>query len=159
MKHKIYTSGLILLVLLTAGIVSSNAQVRIGLHLQFGEPVRVLNPYYTDLAANYNVPYDAIYEMHYAGISDKDMPIILYIKANSRYNLQHIYNLRARGATWEQLSTWCGVKLFFDGSRIYFRNDTPPFGNAYGYHKNHPGKHKDDYAFNGSYDKHPGKHK
>lgn len=65
----LYTDGLITLLTLVFGSASSNAQVRVDVRLQFGEPVRTFNPYYTDLAAFYNMPYDAIYEMHFARYS------------------------------------------------------------------------------------------
>ena len=145
--------------MLVFGTTPSNAQVRIDLSLQFGTPDRTFNRYYTDLAANYNMPYDAIYEMHFAGIPDQDMPIILYIKVNSQYSLRQIYSLRARGATWAQLSNWCGVPLYFDNHGSFYRHDGTPYGNAYGHNKNKNNKNKNDYAYNGHNDKNSRKHK
>lgn len=159
MNRILYTAGLITLLTLVFGSASSNAQVRVDVRLQFGEPVRTFDPYFTDLAAFYNMPYDAINEMHFAGIADQDMPVILYIRAHSQYSLRHIYSLRARGATWAQLSNWCGVPLYFDDHRLYYRHDRLPYGNAYGHYKNKNGKNKNNYTYNAYYDNQPRKRK
>ena len=80
--------------------------------------------WYLSLAATYDVPYGDICRMHDAGVDDEDMPTILYIYTHSQYSLRQIYSLRLRGATWENLSNWCGVPL--GRERV-----GPPVGNGY----------------------------
>ena len=63
--------------------------------------------------------------MHEAGVVDEDIPGLLYIYTHSNYSLRQIYCLKLRGATWDNLSNWCGVPLYRDRSG-------PPYGNAYG---------------------------
>ncbi len=111
--------------------VTTNAQPRISIRLDFGAPS--VNRYYASLAESYNVPYGDICQMHEAGVLDEDMPTILYIYTHSQYSLRQIYSLRVRGATWENLSNWCGVPLYQDRSG-------PPHGNAYGYYRHGPGR-------------------
>jgi hypothetical protein len=133
MKRIFYTTGLMTLLLFVFATTFSNAQPRVDFRLQIGQekhPVRYFDDRY--------IPNDAMREMRYAGIADDDMPIIFYIKSHSQYSLRQIYSLRARGATWSQLSNWCGVSL-----------NGPPYGNAYGHYKKHR-----DYSDARHYDKH-----
>ncbi len=120
--------------MLVAFPLMANAQLHRGPWRDYGPP-RV-SRYYASLAEDYNVPYRDIREMHGAGVTDDDMPGILYIYTHSHYSLRQIYSLRLRGATWENLSNWCGVPLCRDRSG-------PPFGNAYGYYRNGPGRYQD----------------
>lgn len=117
-------------VILAAIPMSMEAQPRISFRLEFGEPP--VDRYYVSLGEYYNVSYYDICQMHDAGVVDQDMPLILYIYTHSQYSLRQIYSLRLRGATWENLSNWCGVPLY--GIRI-----GPPYGNAYGYYSHGPG--------------------
>lgn len=110
---------------------TANAQTRISVRLEFGTPP--VDRYYASLAESYNVPYHDICVMHDAGVVDEDIPVILYIYTHSQYSLRQIYSLRLRGATWENLSNWCGVPL-------YGYRSGPPYGNAYGYYSHGPGK-------------------
>lgn len=120
-------------VLMLAAIpVLAAAQPRVSLRLEFGAPST--NGYYASLAESYRVPYYDICVMHDAGVVDEDIPVILYIYTHSQYSLRQIYSLRLRGATWDNLSNWCGVPLH--GYR-----SGPPYGNAYGYYRHGPGKH------------------
>ncbi len=117
--------------ILAAMPMTTNAQPRISFQLEFGAPP--VSRYYVSLGESYNVPYQDICLMHEAGVVDEDIPVILYIYTHSQYSLRQIYSLRLRGATWEQLSSWCGVPLYRDRSG-------PPYGNAYGYYSHGPGK-------------------
>lgn len=109
----------------------ADAQPRISIRLEIGVPP--VHRYYSSLAESYSVPYDDICAMHDAGVVDEDIPVILYIYTHSQYSLRQIYSLRLRGATWENLSNWCGVPL-------YGYRSGPPYGNAYGYYRHGPGK-------------------
>ncbi len=111
--------------------MKTNAQARFSFGLEFGTPP--VNRFYVSLGEYYDVPYRDIFVMHEAGVIDEDMPVILYIYTHSQYSLRQIYSLRLRGATWENLSNWCGVPLYRD-------RGGPPFGNAYGYYDHGPGK-------------------
>jgi hypothetical protein len=102
------------------------AQPRVSIQLEFGGPPA--RGFYGSLAESYDVPERDIWVMHEAGVADNDIPELLYIYAHSHYSLRQIYSLRLRGATWENLSNWCGVPLFRDRSG-------PPYGNAYGHYK------------------------
>ncbi len=117
--------------ILTAIPLTANAQPRISVQFEFGTPP--VNRYYESLAESYDVPYHDICVMHDAGVVDEDIPVILYIYTHSQYSLRQIYSLRLRGATWDNLSNWCGVPL-------YGYRSGPPYGNAYGYYRNGPGK-------------------
>ena len=122
--------------LLLAGVFGvANAQPRVSIRLEFGGPA--VRGHYDALGESYGVPERDIWVMHEAGIVDEDIPVILYIHANSHYSLRQIYSLRLRGATWENLSNWCGVPLFRD-------RGGPPYGNAYGYYKHGPGKYREN---------------
>ncbi len=125
--------------LLTLAVLpmTADAQLRVGFRLEFG--ARPVNGYYSSLAEEYSVPYQDVCVMHDAGVIDEDIPVILYIYTHSHYSLRQIYSLRLRGATWDNLSNWCGVPL--NGYR-----SGPPYGNAYGYYRNGPGKHQVEYG-------------
>ncbi len=146
-------AGMVTAVLMLATVpMIADAQPRISVQLEFGAPP--VNRYYVSLAESYGVPYHDIFVMHDAGVVDEDIPVILYIYTHSQYSLRQIYSLRLRGATWDNLSNWCGVPLYG------YRNG-PPYGNAYGYYRNGPGKqwneqgYRDDagYGHNGKWRK------
>ncbi len=111
--------------------VIAGGQPRFYLRREVGPPP--VDRYFVSLARSYDVPYEDICLMHDAGVRDEDIPTILYIYTHSQYSLRQIYSLRLRGATWEQLSSWCGVPL----GRV---RGGPPYGNAYGYYRHGPGK-------------------
>ncbi len=121
----------IALLMLAALPVTTHAQPRVRFELELG--TSPWNGYYGSLSEDYNVPYHDICVMHDAGVADEDMPTILYIYTHSQYSLRQIYSLRLNGATWENLSNWCGVPLYRDRSG-------PPYGNAYGYYQHGPGR-------------------
>lgn len=140
MKQILYKTGLMAMLILSLSVAESKAQTRIGIELRFGDRDRNVGRSYSDLCDIYRLPRGVIGEMIRAGIAAEDIPVILYIKANSHYSLRHIYSLRARGATWDQLSIWCGVRLYASDYRSRIANDTPPHGNAYGHYKKHKDK-------------------
>ncbi len=117
--------------MLAAVPMVADAQPRISIQLEFGAPP--VDRYYGSLAESYGVPYRDICVMHDAGVADEDIPVILYIHTHSQYSLRQIYSLRLRGATWDNLSNWCGVSL-------YGYRSGPPYGNASGYYRQSPGK-------------------
>src|SRR5512143_1629622 len=123
--------------ILAAVPVTVHAQPVISFRLEIG--ARPVNRYYVSLAQYYNVPYRDICVMREAGVVDEDIPVILYIYTHSQYSLRQIYSLRLRGATWENLSNWCGVPL-------YGYRSGPPYGNAYGYYRNGPGRQWDEHG-------------
>jgi len=131
MKTNIGVRTLIAALTLAAIPMIAEAQPRISLRLEFGAQSE--SRYYSSLAESYGVPYYDICVMHEAGVVDEDIPVILYIYTHSQYSLRQIYSLRLRGATWENLSNWCGVPL-------YGYRSGPPYGNAYGYYRHGPGK-------------------
>ncbi len=127
-----WIAGTVTAVLMLAAIpVVADAQPRISFRLEFGTPP--VDRYYASLAESYGVPYQDICVMHDAGVADEDIPVILYIYTHSQYSLRQIYSLRLRGATWDNLSNWCGVPL-------YGYRSGPPYGNAHGYYRNGPGR-------------------
>ncbi len=131
--------GAVLAILILAAIpITANAQSRITFGLEFGTPPP--NGYYESLAGYYSVPYRDICVMHDAGVADEDIPPILYIYTHSQYSLRQIYSLRLRGATWDNLSNWCGVPLYKYDDDYYSYRSGPPYGNAYGYYRHGPGK-------------------
>jgi hypothetical protein len=131
MKTNIGVRIAIAAMILAAIPMITDAQPRISFQLQLGAPP--VRGYYVSLGESYDVPYQDICLMHEAGVVDEDIPLILYIYRHSQYSLRQIYSLRVRGASWEQLSSWCGVPLYRDRSG-------PPYGNAYGYYSHGPGK-------------------
>ncbi len=134
--------------MLAALPMRTDAQPRIGFRLEIGAPP--VDQYYVSLGEYYGVPYRDIWVMHDAGVVDEDMPLILYIYTHSQYSLRQIYSLRLNGATWENLSNWCGVPLHRDGVGVYGHRSGPPYGKAYGYYRHGPGRewngrgHRDD---------------
>lgn len=135
----------VLAILIIAATASMSAQTRFGFRIDVGNPPP--DNYYVSLGATYDVPYRDICVMHDAGIVDEDMPPILYIYTHSPYSLRQIYSLRLNGATWDQLSSWCGVPLYRDDGRAYYYRSGPPYGNAYGYYRNGPGRWRDDVRY------------
>jgi len=131
MKTNIWVRIAIASIILAAIPLTTDAQPRISFRLEFGAPP--VSRYYVSLSESYGVPYEDICLMRDAGVVDEDMPLILYIYTHSQYSLRQIYSLRLRGATWDNLSNWCGVPLSRDRSG-------PPYGNAYGYYSHGPGK-------------------
>jgi hypothetical protein len=123
------------LVLATIPVIAV-AQPRVGIRLGFGTPG---NGFYISLSEDYGVPYQDIWVMHEAGVFDEDLPVILYLYTHSHYSLRQIYSLRLRGATWENLSHWCGVP-----SAGY--RSGPPYGHAYGHYSHGAGKHRNGAA-------------
>ena len=138
MKTNITVRTVIASLILAAIPMTTDAQPRISIGLEFGAPP--VNGYFVSLGESYNVPYYDIRLMHEAGVVDEDIPVILYIYTHSQYSLRQIYSLRLRGATWEQLSNWCGVPLYRDNDKVYRYRGGPPYGNAYGYYSHGPGK-------------------
>lgn len=135
MKANNVVGAVIASLILAALPVTAIAQPRISVRLEFGAPP--VDRYYVSLGDEYNVPYSDICVMHDAGVVDEDMPLILYIYTHSQYSLRQIYSLRLRGATWENLSNWCGVPL-------YNYHAGPPYGKAYGYYSHGPGRFDGD---------------
>ncbi len=139
MKPKTIITALTVLLLAAAFPFATNAQPRIAIRLEFGEAPS-LKSFYVSLGDQYSVPYRDICAMHDAGVVDDDIPVILYIYTHSQYSLRQIYSLRLNGATWAQLSNWCGVPLNPDYGRDYAYRSGPPYGKAYGYYRNGPGR-------------------
>jgi len=133
MKAKSRIAATIAVLLLVAFAMTSNAQTRVSFRLELGSPP--MNRYYVSLSEDYDVPYHDIRVLHEAGVIDEDIPVILYIYTHSHYSLRQICSLRLRGATWENLSNWCGVPLY----REHYR---PPYGKAHGYYRNGPGRNR-----------------
>ena len=133
MKTKSSLAVAIAALALAAFPMTTSAQARVNFGIEFD--TRPVNRYYVSLGESYDVPYGDICQMHDAGVADGDMPTILYIYTHSQYSLRQIYSLRLRGATWENLSNWCGVPVYRD-------RGGPPYGNAYGYYRNGPGAHR-----------------
>ncbi len=86
------------------------------------------------------VPYEEYCDLRDRGICDEDIPVIVYIRNHSRYSIARIASLRARGATWDQLSAWCGVPLLIPEGRYHEYRQGPPYGNAYGYWRHGRGR-------------------
>ena len=147
MKTNMIITTVIALFILAAIPIKTDAQPRISFGLEFGRPY--VNRYYVSLGEYYEVPYRDVCLMHEAGVVDDDIPMILYIYTNSHYSLRHIYSLRLRGASWEQLSSWCGVPLYRDHYNVYGYRNGPPYGNAYGYYRHGPGKQWSERRFSG----------
>ncbi len=145
MRHRTYTA-IVAATFATFLFASYGmAQPRFGFHLEFGDRGRPVNEFYVTMGNYYHVPYEEVCAVHDVGISDDDIPVVLFIHANSQYSVRHIANLRARGASWVQISTWCGVPptVYGYSERPYRRG--PPYGNAYGYWKHGPGRWRNDY--------------
>ncbi len=157
MKPKAIITGLAVLFLAAMFPAAVNAQPRVALRLEFGGRGPSLNSFYVSLGNYYDVPYGDICVMHDAGVVDDDIPVILYIYRHSPYSLRQIYSLRLNGATWDNLSNWCGVPLYRTNDRDYIYRGGPPYGKAYGYYQHGPGSRRDD--GNGYYGKSHGKHR
>ncbi len=144
MRHHTYTIIVALMFATVLGATLGMAQTRIGFRLEFGDRPQPVNDFYVTVGNYYHVPYGQVCALHDMGISDDDVPVVLFIYANSHYSLQHVARLRSRGATWVQLSSWCGVPLeaYGDYARPY--RSGPPYGNAYGYYRHGPGRWREE---------------
>lgn len=140
--------------LLAAVSMTAGAQPSISFRLEFGAPA--VSRYDISLGESYGVPYRDICAMREAGVVDEDMPLILYIYTHSQYSLRQIYSLRLHGASWENLSNWCGVPLYRDNDNAYRYRGGPPYGNAYGYYGKGPARQWRGRS-NGEDDDHDGK--
>lgn len=144
MKSKTIIIATAVLFLSAAFPAAMSAQPRIAIRLEFRGRGPSSNSLYVSLGDYYHVSYNDVCALHDAGVSDADIPVILYIYTHSQYSLRQIYSLRLNGATWEQLSNWCGVPLNLDDGRGYAYRSGPPYGNAYGYYRNGPGRFTGD---------------
>jgi hypothetical protein len=117
--------------------VNAMAQPQVRLGLSFGDAPRA-NRFYVELTNRYDVPYEQVCFVRDAGLPDEDIPDVLYIYTHSDYSLRHIINLRLRGATWNELYTWCGIPqdIYYRPAVPVYRTG-PPYGNAWGYYRNH----------------------
>jgi hypothetical protein len=147
MKKNIRARMAAALLILAAIPVVATAQARFGFGLEFGTPPA--GRYYGPPVEVYGVPAPYVYEMREAGVYDEDMPVIYYIYTHSNYSLRQIYSLRLRGATWDNLSNWCGVPL-------YGYRSGPPYGNAYGHYRQ--GYQRNWNGYGRGYDDDQGKH-
>ena len=98
---------LLILLLLVPAFSYSQAQVFIG--AGFG-PRPVVN-FYVDLSRQYRVPYGDVYELRRMGLADDDIQMVLMLHSRTPYSLRQIASFRVRGASWDQISTWCGVPM------------------------------------------------
>jgi hypothetical protein len=156
--------------------VGALAQSRVHAGIFFGNGR--LNGFYLGLTNEYSVPDARVRYLYDQGIPDEDMPDILFIYTHSHYSLDHIVNLRLRGASWNQLYTWCGIRqdvYYYQPRDVRYRphyyayrgyderyRSGPPYGNAYGYYKKHRDYDRDRYDGYGDRDERdgrPGKHK
>lgn len=135
MKTKLMFTALMVILLALAIPSKMDAQADFSFQLVLGGRHTPANSFYVSLGNTYNVPYRDICVMHDAGVRDDDMPTILYIYRHSNYSLRQIYSLRMNGATWDQLSNWCGVLLYRGDGHAYTHRGAPPHGNAYGHYR------------------------
>ena len=134
MKTKLMLTALMVILLAFAIPSKMDAQANFSFQLALGGRHNPANSFYVSLGNTYNVPYRDIYVMRDAGVRDDDMPTILYIYRHSNYSLRQIYSLRMNGATWDQLSNWCGVPLSRGDGHERAHRDAP-HGNAYGHYR------------------------
>ncbi len=153
MKTNLMMSALMILLLALVLPAKMDAQTSVGIHVGVGGGRQPVSSFYVSIGNYYNVPWGDVREMREAGVRDDDMPTILFIYRHSNYSLRQIYSLRLRGASWDNLSNWCGVPLYRDGDRWYGQGNHwyrdgdrwypnrqgPPYGNAYGHYKNGKG--------------------
>jgi hypothetical protein len=138
-KRRLYIStGLILL---AASMTMQASAQRLEVSAQFSGGESAYGIYFSSLSREHGVPYSDMCVMRNAGVVMEDMPVILYIYHRSPYSLRQIYSLRPRGATWAQLSNWCGVPLNFENGRCVTTYG-PPYGIARGYYGHGKGKGK-----------------
>ncbi|HUL44838.1 MAG TPA: hypothetical protein VLY03_10830 [Bacteroidota bacterium] len=126
-------AGFAFFLLALAVPAKTNAQVHVNVGFVLGGPqVHTADPYWASLENRYHVSYRDLCEMRDAGIRDADMPRILFIYTHSHYSLRQIYSLRRNGATWVQLSTWCGVPLNHEYGLQRAAADVHPHDRAWG---------------------------
>jgi hypothetical protein len=151
----------------------SQSRVRAGISFGDGR----LSGFYLGLTTEYSVPDARVRYLYEQRIPDEDMSDLLFIYTHSHYTLDHIVALRQRGASWDQLYTWCGIRddVYYQPRDVRYRphhfayrghdaryRSGPPYGNAYGYYKNHRDGDRDDrYGSRERYERNdrPGKHK
>jgi len=128
-----YTMKTILLFLLMLPtFLPAQVQVQFGL----GFDDRGLNGVSVRLSEAYRIPEREAYEL--CGLPEEDIPIVLILHARSPHSVRQIVALRRNGATWAQLSAWCGVPL---SACDLGRPVVPPYGHAYGYYQHGRGRH------------------
>jgi hypothetical protein len=114
--------------------IPAAAQTRVAVSFNLGGPVAI--------SAGYDDNYgsgDVMY-LQNEGVCDDDIPVILYIRAHSPYSLRQISALRLRGASWDQLSSWCGVRIDPLRFRGYHRDHVIAYGHGF----NHNGGRRMD---------------
>jgi hypothetical protein len=115
----------IALAILALLAIPAAAQTHVALSFNMGGPVAVSGGY----DDNYE-DGDVMY-LREEGVCDDDIPVILYIRAHSPYSLRQISALRLRGASWDQLSNWCGVRIDPVGFREHYRDRMIVYGHGY----------------------------
>jgi len=71
------------------------------------------------------------------GISEDEIPVVLFIAQHSGYQPYQIIQMRRQGRSWMSISSSCGVDVTAYGIPYREIRTGPPYGNAYGYYKHH----------------------
>jgi len=113
---------------------SNNAQSQT--HFGVGFSNGQLSNFYLSVEDYYHAPMQQIEVIHRYGIPDEEIPVVYFIARHSRYEPIEIVRMRQRGDSWTAISDRCGVSR-----DVYYVPEEgrsgPPYGNAYGYHRNH----------------------
>ncbi len=87
--------------------------------------------YYQDVADYYNVSYEALVNLIDLGITDEDMPVVLFVADRMNSDFEEVAQMRAEGESWSNVLSFVGLKndafYIIISSRIESKTFAPIF--------------------------------
>ena len=97
-----------------------------------------LRSFYFAIGNYYQVPEREVDLVRDRALPPDEVPVAFYVAQRARVNPTVVVDLRRRGVSWADIALH-----FHFAPDIYYFNDGPPYGRAYGYWKKHPPRDAD----------------
>jgi len=92
-----------------------------------------LRSFYFAIGNYYQVPEREVDVVRVRALPPEEVPVAFYVAQRARVSPTVVVDLRRRGVSWADIA------LHFNfGPDIYYFQDGPPYGKAYGYWRKHP---------------------
>src|SRR6185437_6508919 len=92
-----------------------------------------LRSFYFAIGNYYQVPEHEVDVVRVRALPPDEVPVAFYVAQRARVSPTVVVDLRRRGVSWADIALH-----FHFGPDIYYFQDGPPYGKAYGYWKKHP---------------------
>ena len=122
----------ILTISLFTGVRTASAQAEFGISVDNGQ----VRSFHIAMGDYYRVPERDVIYVEREGIPEDEIPVVLFISRHSGYAPAAIIRMRHSGRSWVEISNRCGIEpdaYYIAGAE----RSGPPYGNAYGYRRNH----------------------